>query len=136
MTNKVDVKATIGGILQIITTLFFIFIFGVLFSYFTGYKSNDYPNIVRMIVWLANIAISWIVSTGLLKIFFRKKISFISLKFMFIATVLSVLMVWACGFGDNNYTYVTTFVIISSIIATIWGIKLISKKRGRLPKTK
>ena len=131
MPNKIDIKSTVGGILQSVLTAVFILALGTLFSLLTGYKANDYPNILRIVVWSVNIILCWFVSSGLLKIFFRKNVSFFSLKYMTIAIVFSVLFVWGCGFGDDDYAYVTTFSILLTIVGSIWGIKLIVKKRGR-----
>jgi len=131
MANKIDKKATIGGILQIVLTPFFILILGTLFSLLTGYVSNDNLIIVRIAVWSGNLLLSWIITTAFLKIFFRRKILFLSYKLIFFAYTVSVFAVWLIGFEDDDYSYVVSYITIITIIGAVWGIKLLYKKRGR-----
>jgi len=131
MANKLDTKATKGGILQIIFTCIFIFAIGTIFSYFTGYKSNDYPFIMRMVVWITNLILSWFISTALWKIFFKKKIAWFNYKYMFFAYIVSVIVVWGIGFDEGDYSYVTSAGTLITIVGVIWGIKLYKKKKGR-----
>lgn len=135
MSKNIDLKATVGGILQIILTQAFILVFGILFSYLTGYESNNNIIIIRILVWMMNLIIAWIVSTVILKFIFKKKISFLSYKYICFAYVLSVLIIWSIGMDENDYSYVASAITIISTIGAIWGIKLYKKKRGRPPKS-
>lgn len=134
MGNKLETKATIGGILQIIFTCIFLFVIGTIFSLLTGYKSNDYPFIVRMVVWITNLILSWFISAGLLKIFFKKEIVFFNYKYMFFAYIVSVIVVWGIGFDEGDYSYVTSAGTLITIVGVIWGIKLYKKKKGHSSK--
>ena len=130
MANKLDAKATIGGITQIIFTCIFVFIIGTIFSLLTGYKSNDYPFIIRIIVWITNLILSWFISTGLLKMLFKKKITFFNYKYMFFAYIVFVILVWGLGFDEGDYSYVTSAGTLITLVGVVWGIKLYKKKKG------
>ncbi len=131
MASKIDIKNTLGGILQILFTTIFIIVIGTLFSLLTGYKSNDYPIILRIAVWSIDILISWSISTGFLKIFFRRKVSFTSVKYMFTAFIVSALVVWVIGFEDGDFSYVTSSIVLTTLVGAFWGIKIIKRKIGR-----
>lgn len=131
MANKLDKKATIGGILQIILTPLFTIVFGTIFSLITGYRSNEELIIFKIIVWMINLIVGWIFSTSILKVFFKRKILFISYKYMFFAYIVSVLFIWSIGMNESDYTYVTSALTIISVAGAVWGIKLYKKKKGR-----
>lgn len=130
--RKIDVKATLGGILQIIFTGILIIIIGITFSYFTGYTANDHNYFIRVIVWLLNIIISWCLTTLILKIFFRKKISFLDFKFFLGALAFSVLIVFLIGNDEEDYSYITAFITLATIFGVFSTIKFAKKKKGKL----
>jgi len=134
MSNRIDRKATIGGVLQVILTPIFIIVLGTLFSLLTGYKANDHVIIIRLVVWMLNLIMSWLFSTSILKIFLRKKVSYFSYKYTFFAYVLSVLFIWGIGIEESDYSYVTSALTLIAIVGAVWGIKLYKRKRGRPPK--
>jgi hypothetical protein len=134
MSNRIDRKATIGGALQVVLTPIFIVVLGTLFSLLTGYKANNHVIIIRLVVWMLNLIISWLLSTSILKIFLRKKVSYFSYKYTFLAYVLSVLFIWGIGIEESDYSYVTSALTLIAIVGVIWGIKLYKRKRGRPPK--
>jgi hypothetical protein len=131
MANKIDKKATIGGILQIILTPLFIIVFGTIFSLITGYRANDQLIIVKVIVWMINLIGGWIISTSILKVIFKRKISFLSYKYMFFAYIVSVLLIWSIGMDESDYSYVTSALTIIGVAGAVWGIKLYKKEKGR-----
>lgn len=131
MTNKIDKKATVGGILQIILTPFFVIVFGILFSLISGYKANDQIIFVKVIVWMINLLAGWIISTSLLKVVFKRKVSFLSYKYLFFAYVVSVILIWSIGIDESDYSYVTSAITIITVVGSIWGIKIYKKKKGR-----
>lgn len=134
MSNNIDKTATLGGIFQIILTPIFIIIFGTLFSLLTEYKANDHIIVIRILVWMINLITSWVVSTAIPKVFFRRKISFISYKYIFFAYIVSVLVIWAVGMDESDFSYVASAITIIGTVGSIWGIKLYKKKKGRPPK--
>ena len=134
MSNNIVKTATLGGIFLIILTPIFIIILGTVFSLLTEYKANDHIIIIRILVWTTNLIIGWIVSTAILKGFFRRKISFISYKYIFFAYIVSVLVIWAVGMDESDYSYVASAITIIGTVGAIWGIKLYKKKKGRPPK--
>lgn len=131
MTNKIDKKATVGGILQIILTPFFVIVFGILFSLISGYKANDQIIFVKVIVWMINLLAGWIISTSLLKVVFKRKVSFLSYKYLFFAYIVSVILIWSIGIYESDYSYVTSAITIITVVGSIWGIKIYKKKKGR-----
>jgi len=117
MTNIIDKKATVGGILQITLTPFFVIVFGTLFSLISGYKANDQIIFVKVIVWMINLLAGWIISTSLLKVAFKRKVSFLSYKYLFFAYIVSVILIWSIGIDESDYSYVT-----SAIQLLLWWV--------------
>ena len=83
---------------------------------------------------MLNLIMSWLLSTSILKIFLRKKVSYFSYKYTFFAYVLSVLFIWGIGIEESDYSYVTSALTLIAIVGAVWGIKLYKRKRGRPPK--
>jgi hypothetical protein len=109
---------------------------GTLFSLITGYKANDYPIVIRIIIWMMNLLLSWVISTSIMKIFLREKTSFFNYKHLFVSYVISLLFVWFCGFNDGDYSYVSAAIVLLAIVGAIRGIKFIKRVRGRPKKKK